>query len=91
MDDSNFEEPTAKKTMSRFAFPVSPSKMNTICRGYVPPSTKKATSWAVRAIVQWRDKWNEKSKFAAHCNLLSFTISHILENVNVLPRISWKI
>ena len=32
MDDSDFEEPPAKKTTPRFASPVSPSKMDTICR-----------------------------------------------------------
>ena len=81
MDDSDFEEPPAKKTTPRFASPVLPSKMDTIYRGYVPPNTKKATSWAVRAFEQWRDQRNEKSKFAPHCDLLSFSISHILENV----------
>ena len=62
MDDSDFEEPPAKKTTLRFASPVSsPSKMDTICRGYVSPNTKKATSWAVRTIVQWQDQWSEKA------------------------------
>ena len=32
MDDSDFEESPAKKTTLRFASPVSPSKMDTICR-----------------------------------------------------------
>ena len=45
MDDSDFKGPSAKKkTTLRFASPVSPSKMNTICRGYVPQNTKKGTS-----------------------------------------------
>ena len=61
MDDSDFEEPLVKKTTLRFASPVSPSRMDTICRGYIPPNTKKATSWAVHAFEQWRDQWNEKS------------------------------
>ena len=90
MDDSDFEEPPAKKTTPHFASPVSPSKIDTICWGSVPLNTKKATSWAARAFEQWRDQRNEKSKFAACCDLLSFSISHILEN-NALPRISWKI
>ena len=81
MDDSDFEEPPAKKTMSRFATPVSPSKMDTICQGYVPPNAKKAISWAERAFEKWRDQRNKKSKFAARCDLLSFSISHILENI----------
>ena len=62
MDDSDFKEPpTKQKTTLRFASPVSPSKMDMICQGYVPPNTKKATSWAVRAFEQWRDQQNEKS------------------------------
>ena len=81
IDDSDFKEPPAKKTMLRFASLVSPSKMDTICQGYVPLNTKKTTSWAVCAFEQWQDQQNEKSKFAAHCDLLSFSISHILENI----------
>ena len=83
MDDIDFEEPPAKKTMPRFASPVSPSKMDMICQGYIPPNAKKATSWAVSTFEQWRDQRNEKSKFAAHCDLLSFLISHILENIRI--------
>ena len=81
MDDSDFEEPPAKKTMPCLASPVSPSKMDTICRGYIPPNTKKVTSWAECAFEQWWDQQNEKSKFAARYDLLSFSISHILENI----------
>ena len=81
MDDSNFEEPPAKKTTPRFASPVSPSKMDMISRGYVPPNTKEATSREVRAFEQWQDQRNKKSKFATRRDLLSFSISHILENV----------
>ena len=65
MDDSDFEEPPAKNTMPR----------------YVPPTTKEATSRAVRAFEQWQDQRNKKSKFATRCDLLSFSISHILENI----------
>ena len=50
MGDSDFEElPTEKKTTPRFASPVLPSKMDMICRVYVPPNTKKGISWAARA------------------------------------------
>ena len=81
MDDSDYKEPPEKKTTVCFASPVLPSKMGMICRGYVPPNTKKVTSWAVRTFEQWRDQRKEKSKFAARCDLLSFSISHILENI----------
>ena len=70
MDDSDFEEPPAKKTTTRFASPVSPSKMDTICRGYLPPNTKKATSWAVRAFEQWRDQRSKKSSKECPSDLL---------------------
>ena len=50
MGDSDFEEPPIrKKTTPHLASPVSPSKMDTICQVYVPPNTKKGTSWAARA------------------------------------------
>ena len=87
MDDSDFEEPPTTKTTPCFASPVSPSNMDTICRGYVPPNTKKATSWAVHTFEQWQDQQNEKSKFAAHCDLLSLSISHILENICIAQNI----
>ena len=80
MDDSDFKEPPANKTTLCFTSPVLPSKMDTICWGYIPPNTKKATSWVERAFEQWRDQQNEKSKFAARYDLLTFSISHILEN-----------
>ena len=71
MDNSDFEEPPAKwKTMPRFASPLSPSKMDTICQCYVPRNTKKATSWAVRAFEQWRDQRNEKSSKECPSDLL---------------------
>ena len=35
----------------------------------------------MRAVEQRRDQQNEKSKFAACCDLLSFSISYILENI----------
>ena len=71
MDDSDFKEPPAKKkTTLCFASPVSPSKINMICRGYVPQNTKKATSWAVRAFEQWRDQRNEKSSEECPSDLL---------------------
>ena len=71
MDDSDFEEPLAKKmTAPHFASPVSPIKLDTIFQGYVPLNTKKATSWAVRAFEQLRDQRNEKSSEECPSDLL---------------------
>ena len=62
MDNSNLEEPPAKKkTMLCIASPVSPNKMDAICWSYIPPNTKKATAWAVHAFEQWRDQRNKTS------------------------------
>ena len=71
MDDSDFEEPsTKKKTTACFASLVSLSKMDMICLGYVPPNTKKATSWAVHTFEQWRDQRNNKSSEESPSDLL---------------------
>ena len=43
-----------ESVLSRRTSPVSPGKMGTICRGVVPSNTKKATSWAVRVLEEWR-------------------------------------
>ena len=73
MDDSgpDFEEPCKKKKKStvtafqnslsttRFASPVSPGKMSEMCNGYVPPTTVRATNWAVRVLDEW---WEERNK-----------------------------
>ena len=47
------------KQKPRFCKPVSPGKMGTICKGVVPPNTKKATSWAVRVFEEWRMERNK--------------------------------
>ena len=55
-------EPPRKKrkgdSTHRFMMPVSPTKMNEICDGYVPRNTKKATEWALRLFREWRDNRN---------------------------------
>ena len=67
-DDTEMEEPKAKKKKlevagpsRRFADPLSPSKMKTICEGFVPKNTQKATDWAIRVFTEWRDNRNERS------------------------------
>ena len=80
MDDSDIEEPPTKKTTLRFASPVSPSKMDTICWGYIPPNTKKATSWTVRTFEQWRDQRNEKSSKESPSDLLEKSIADSLNS-----------
>lgn len=66
--DPDFEEPPSKRkktklqgSRTRFASPVSPGKMQQICKGFVPANTKKATTWALRAFEQWRDERNKSS------------------------------
>ena len=55
-------EPPRKKrkgdSTHRFMMPVSPTKMNEICDGYVPRNTKKVTEWALRLFREWRDNRN---------------------------------
>ena len=63
MDDPEFEEPHTKKKKSAmspsgrgkmlFAPPKSPGNMSKICSGYVPPTTKRCTTWAVHMFDQW--------------------------------------
>ena len=45
---------------TRFAPPVSPGKMSEICNGYVPPTTARATNWAVLALDEWREERNKR-------------------------------
>ena len=79
MNDNDFEELPAKKTMPHFASPVSPSKMDTICQGYIPPNNEKATSWAVRAFKQWRDQQDKKSSKECPSDLLEKPTAHSLK------------
>ena len=90
VDDSDFEEPPAKKTTPRFASPVSPIKIDTIFRGCVLPNTKKATSWAVRAFEQWRDQRNEKANLQPVVTFWGFQLATSWK-IYVLPMISWEI
>ena len=56
-DMKDFKGPPLKKTkstVSRFSKPTSPTRMQTIFKGYVPPNTQKATGWAVRVFNEWR-------------------------------------
>ena len=45
--------------MSRFSKPTSPTTAQTICKGYVPPNTQKATGWAVCVFNEWRAARNK--------------------------------
>ena len=68
MDDPEFEEPHTKKKKSAmspsgrgkmlFAPPKSPGNMSKICSGYVPPTTKRCTTWAVHMFDQWGEERN---------------------------------
>ena len=68
----DFEEPCKKKkkstafknsrSMTHLAPPASPGKMSEICNGYVPPTTVRATNWAVRVLDEWREERNK------HCS-----------------------
>ena len=72
-DDNEIEmervqEPKSKKKKlevarpsQRFADPLSPSKMQTICEGFVPKNTQKATDWARRVFDEWRINRNKRS------------------------------
>ena len=74
MDDSgpDFEEPCKMKKKSTafqnsqsttsFSPSVSPGKMSEICNGYVPPTTVRATNWAVHALDEWREEHNKRCR-----------------------------
>ena len=63
--DENFKEPPKKaakgnggklrKAVSkRFVALSSSVEMETICKGFVPKNTKKATNWSSRVFEEWR-------------------------------------
>ena len=45
--------------------------MAKICRGYVPSNTSKATNWALRVFMLWRDERNKQSSERCPVNLLT--------------------
>ena len=72
-DKKDFKGPPLKKTkstVSRFSKPTSPTTMQTICKGYVPPNTQKATGWAVCVFNEWRAARNKSSDRKCPLNLL---------------------
>lgn len=64
-------EPKPKRRkVDRFTKPTSPSSMDRICRGYVPPNTGKATKWALKVFDDWRHARNATSEEQCPENLL---------------------
>ena len=71
-DDSemeDFQEPKVKKKKlevaspsRRYADPLSPLKMQRICKEFVSRNTQKATDWARRVFEEWRDNRNKCGK-----------------------------
>ena len=55
---------------SRFPEPTGSPTMKTICKGYVPRNTDKATSWALRVFNAWRNERNCVSTDKCPENLL---------------------
>ena len=80
MDNPNFEEPRTKKKKSamspsgrgkmRSAPPKSPGNMSKICSGYVPPTTKRYTKWAIRVFDQWQEERNTRRSEQCPLDLL---------------------
>ena len=64
---------SSPKSSSRFASPVSSPTMRKICKGYVPPNTDKATTWAVRVFNSWRQERDKTSTEKCPESLLGST------------------
>ena len=72
MDGPDFEalykrirKPTTSQNAQdkiHFATPVSHGKMAEICKGYVPLTTVRSTTWAVHGLDQWQEEHNK------HCS-----------------------
>ena len=50
--------PNTHQPTRHFSKPTSPSSMKTICAGFVPKNTAKATGWAKHVFDEWREQRN---------------------------------
>ena len=66
------------RSTTRFAPPVSPGKMTEICNGYVPPTTVRATNWAVRVLDEWREECNKRCSKRCPSDLLEHPAAETL-------------
>ena len=59
-----------KSSVVRFPSPTGSPAMKTICKGYIPKNTDKATAWALRVFNAWRSERNLLSGDKCPDNLL---------------------
>ena len=79
MADDNLEDFQPLRKKPRFKAPLADDEMANVSKGFVPPNTRKNTTWAVRVHVftEWKAERNEAAG-SPLCRLTIYLSDQIL-------------
>ena len=54
MADDDLEDFQPLRKKPRFKAPLTDDEMANVSKGFVPPNTRKNTTWAMRVFIEWK-------------------------------------